>query len=384
VYPVYLDYNATTPVDPLVVEELLPWLQEGFGNPSSNHPYGQRAKQAVEQARSRVSSLLGANPAEIIFTSGGTEANNQALIGVALANSERGRHIITSSVEHPAVLNPLHWLEGQGVSVTYLPVDSSGRVDPEKLRQAITRETILVSVMHANNEVGTIQPLAEISAIAREHGILLHTDAAQSVGKVPTRVDELGVDLLTIAGHKFYAPKGIGALYVRKGVKIDPYLHGAGHEGGLRAGTENVPYIAALGKAAELAGQRLASEGERIRELRDRFHARLNELVDGVLLNGHPTERLPNTLNISFRGVVGADLLSRIPEIAASTGSACHDGSGELSGVLKAMGVPREQGFGAIRFSIGRLTTAEELERVAVLVATRVGEIRAIRGLLSA
>lgn len=378
--PVYLDYNATTSVDPLVVAELLPWLSEGFGNPSSNHPYGQRAKQAVEQARSRVASLLGAHPAEIIFTSGGTEANNQALIGVALANSERGRHIITSSIEHPAVLNPLHWLEGQGFTVTYLPVDSSGRVDPETLRQAITGETILVSVMHANNEVGTIQPLAEISAITREHGILLHTDAAQSVGKIPTRVDELGVDLLTIAGHKFYAPKGIGALYVRKGVKIAPYLHGAGHEGGRRAGTENVPYIAALGKAAELAGQRLTSEGERARELRDRFHARLNELVDGVLLNGHPTERLPNTLNISFSGVVGADLLSRIPEIAASTGSACHDGSGELSGVLKAMGVPREQGFGAVRFSLGRLTTAEELERAAELVATRVREIRAIRG----
>ncbi len=379
-HPVYLDYNATTPVDPLVVDELLPWLQEGFGNPSSNHPYGQRAKHAVEQARSRVASLLGAHPAEIIFTSGGTEANNQALIGVALANCERGRHIITSSIEHPAVLNPLHWLEGQGFNITYLPVDSSGRVDPETLRQAITCETILVSVMHANNEVGTIQPLAEIGAIAREHGILLHTDAAQSVGKIPTRVDELGVDLLTIAGHKFYAPKGIGALYVRTGVKIDPYLHGAGHEGGRRAGTENVPYIAALGKAAELAGQRLASEGERIRELRDRFHARLNELVDGVLLNGHPTERLPNTLNISFSDVVGADLLSRIPEMAASTGSACHDGSGELSGVLKAMGVPREQGFGAIRFSLGRLTTAEELERAAELVATRVREIRAIRG----
>jgi cysteine desulfurase len=378
--PIYLDYNATTPIDPLVVAELLPWLNEGFGNPSSSHPYGQRAKQAVDQARERLASLLGCLPAEIIFTGGGTEANNQALIGVALANSRSGRHIIASAVEHPAVLNPLHWLERQGFSVTILPVDSSGRVDPESVRQAITAETILISIMHANNEVGTIQPLAEISAIAREQGILLHTDAAQSLGKIPTRVDDLGVDLLTVAGHKLYAPKGVGALYVRSGVKINSYLHGAGHESGRRAGTENVPYIAALGKAAELAGQRLASEPPRIRELRDHFHARLQTLIDGVELNGHPTERLPNTLNVSFKGVVGADLLARAPEIAASTGSACHDGSGELSGVLKAMGTSREQGFGAVRFSLGRITTIEELDRAAEIVAARVKELRAIRG----
>lgn len=378
--PIYLDYNATTPIDPAVVEELLPFLNEGFGNPSSNHPYGQAAKQAVELARSRVAGLLGCDPTEVIFTSGGTESNNQALIGTALANAERGRHIITSSVEHPAVLNPLHWLEGQGYSVTYLPVDGTGRVDPEAVRRAITRETVLISIMHANNEVGTIQPLAEIGAIAREHGILLHTDAAQSVGKIPTRVDELRVDLLTIAGHKLYAPKGIGALYVRRGVKIDSYLHGAGHEGGRRAGTENVPYIVALGKAAELAAERLASDGERILSLRERFHARLRDLAGDVELNGHPTDRLPNTLNVSFRGVVGADLLARTPEIAASTGSACHDGSGELSGVLKAMGVSREQGFGAVRFSLGRLTTSDEIDRAAEIVAARVKELRAIRG----
>jgi cysteine desulfurase len=378
--PIYLDYNATTPIDPAVVDEMLPYLREGFGNPSSNHPYGRRAKEAIELARRRVATLLGADPAEIIFTSGGTEANNQALIGVALANRDHGRHIITTAIEHPAVLNPLHWLEGQGFTVTYLPVDGTGRVDPEAVRQAITPETILISIMHANNEVGTIQPLAQIGAIAHEQCILLHTDAAQSVGKIPTRVDELDVDLLTVAGHKFYAPKGVGALYVRRGVKIDPYLHGAGHEGGRRAGTENVPYIVALGKAAELAGERLAREGERVVGLRETFHARLRELVDGVELNGHPTDRLPNTLNVSFRGVVGGDLLARIPEIAASTGSACHDGSGELSGVLKAMGIPREQGFGAVRFSLGRLTTAAELEQAATLVATKVREIRAIRG----
>ena len=377
--PLYLDYNATTPVDPEVVAELLPFLQEGFGNPSSSHPYGKRAKEAVELARARVARLLGAMPAEIVFTSGGTEANNQALIGVALANRERGRHIITSAIEHPAVLNPLRWLEGQGFTVTYLPVDATGRVEPEAVREAITSETILISIMHANNEVGTIQPLAEISAIARENGVLLHTDAAQSVGKIPTRVDELGVDLLTVAGHKFYAPKGVGALYVRQGVRVDSYLHGAGHEGGRRAGTENVPYIVALGKAAELAGARLAAEGERLHGLRERFHARLRELVDGVELNGHPVERLPNTLNVSFRGVVGAELLARLPELAASTGSACHDGSGELSGVLKAMGTSREQGFGAIRFSLGRSTVAADLDRAAELIAARVKEIRASR-----
>jgi len=380
--PVYLDYNATTPVDPLVVTELLPWLSEDFGNPSSNHPYGQRTKQAVERARTALANVLGCSPAEIVFTSGGTEANNQALIGVALANSGRGRHIITSAVEHPAVLNPLNWLEMHGFTVTILPVDGTGRVDPETVRQAITGETILISIMHANNEVGTIQPLAEISAIARKHGVLLHTDAAQSLGKIPVRVDELGVDLLTVAGHKLYAPKGVGALYVRNGVKVNSYLHGAGHEGGRRAGTENVPYIVALGKAAELAGERLAAEGSRLRELRNHFHARLGELVGGVLLNGHPTERLPNTLNVSFGGVIGSELLEHTPEIAASTGSACHDGCGELSGVLKAMGVTRAQGFGAVRFSLGRQTTLEELDRAAALIAARVTELRAtnIRG----
>ncbi|GAB7027421.1 cysteine desulfurase family protein [Geotalea toluenoxydans] len=378
--PIYLDYNATTPVDPLVVEELLPYLREGFGNPSSSHPYGKKAKEGVETARKRVAGLLGCDPAEIVFTSGGTEANNQALIGTAMANREKGNHIITTAIEHPAVLNPLRWLEGQGFAVTYLPVDGYGLVDPQAVRQAINNKTILISVMHANNEVGTIQPLAEIGAIAREHDILLHTDAAQSVGKIPTRVDELRVDLLSIAGHKLYAPKGIGALYVRRGVKIDSYLHGAGHEGGRRAGTENVPYMAALGKAAELAAEHLATESERILSLRERFHGRLEELVGDVLLNGHPTSRLPNTLNVSFAGVNGADLLARTPEIAASTGSACHDGSCELSGVLKAMGLSPEQGFGAVRFSLGRLTTIEELDRAAEIVAARVKELRGIRG----
>ncbi len=374
--PIYLDYNATTPVDPLVVSELLPWLNEGFGNPSSSHPYGQRAKRAVEQGRTQLATLLGCNPAEIIFTSGGTESNNQALIGIALANCGRGRHIITSAVEHPAVLNPLKWLESQGFTITILPVDCSGRVELDVLRSAITDETILISIMHANNEVGTIQRLADISIIAHEHGILFHTDAAQSLGKIPVQVDELGVDLLTVAGHKLYAPKGVGALYVRSGVKINSYLHGAGHEAGRRAGTENVPYIVALGKAAELAGERLTADGARVRELRDHFHARLNKLLEGVVLNGHLTERLPNTLNVSFTGVIGAELLEHTTEIAASTGSACHDGSGELSGVLKAMGLSRAQGFGAVRFSIGRQTTREELDQAAEIIAEKVHKLR--------
>jgi len=375
--PIYLDYNATTPVDPLVVSELLPWLREGFGNPSSNHPYGQRAKQAVEAARVQLAHVLGCSPSEIIFTSGGTEANNQALIGAALANSGRGMHIITSAVEHPAVLKPLQWLERQGFTITILPVDGSGRVELDALHRAITDETILVSIMHANNEVGTVQPLAEISAVARERGILFHTDAAQSLGKIPVQVDNLGVDLLTVAGHKLYAPKGVGALYVRSGVNIHSYLHGAGHEGGRRAGTENVPYIVALGKAAELADERLTTEGVRVRKLRDYFHARLNGLLSGVILNGHLTERLPNTLNISFNGITGSELLERSPEIAASTGSACHDGSGELSGVLKAMGLSRAQGFGAVRFSLGRQTTHEELDQAAEVISERVHQLRA-------
>ncbi|MBU5637256.1 cysteine desulfurase [Geomonas sp. Red69] len=375
--PVYLDYNATTPVDPAVVDELLPFLTTHFGNPSSNHPYGKAGKEAVELARGRVAAAVGCTPGEVIFTSGGTESDNQALIGTAFANRERGNHIITSAVEHPAVLKPLSWLEEQGFAVSCLPVDGAGMVDPDEVRKAITGRTILVSIMHANNEVGSIQPLAEISAITRARGILLHSDAAQSVGKIPTLVDQLGVDLLTVAGHKLYAPKGIGALYIRKGVRVAPYLHGAGHEGGLRAGTENVPYMAALGKAMELAAERIAAgEPGQVEALRDRLHAQLQELAGGVVLNGPEKERLPNTLNVSFEGVVGADLLARLPEIAASTGAACHDGKGELSGVLKAMGLSRAQGFGAVRLSLGRLTTAQDVDRAAALIAAKVKEIR--------
>ena len=375
--PIYLDYNATTPVDPLVVEKLLHYLHERFGNPSSSHEYGREAKDAVETARAQLAALLGAEPSEIIFTSGGTEANNQALIATARANAERGRHIITTEIEHPAVLNPLLWLDEQGFSVTILPTDTYGLIDPAAVERAITPHTTLISVMHANNEVGTIQPLAEIGAIARKQGIAFHTDAAQSVGKIQTRVDELQVDLLTVAGHKFYAPKGVGALYVRKGTAIESYLYGAGHESGRRAGTENVPYIVALGAAAELAQQRIAAGSTGTVALRDRLQSRLQELIDGVELNGHPTERLPNTLNVSFSGVVGAELLEQIPEIAASTGAACHGGISKLSGTLAAMGLSRERNLGAVRFSIGQWTTRDEVDRVVELVAAGVRKFRA-------
>lgn len=374
--PIYLDYNATTPTDPAVAEELLPYLGAVFGNPSSGHPYGKKAREAVELGRARVAALLGCDPEQVVFTSGGTESNNHALIGAAFANSGRGKHIISTTVEHPAVLNPLNWLERFGFTISYLPVDGACLIDPEAVRRAITAQTILISVMHANNEVGTIQPLAQIGKIAREKGIVFHTDAAQSVGKIPTLVDDLGVDLLSVAGHKLYAPKGIGALFIRRGITIESFMHGAGQEGGRRAGTENVPYIAALGKAAELAANGLAGERARILSLREHFHRKLRDLVGGVELNGHPTERLPNTLNVSFSGVEGAGLLAKTPEIAASTGSACHEGSGELSGVLKAMGIPRDQGFGAVRLSLGRPTTIEEIDRVVDVLAARIRELR--------
>lgn len=374
--PIYLDYNATTPVDPQVVDELLPYLHDRFGNPSSSHEYGRQAKTAVETARARLAALLGADTSEIVFTSGGTEANNQALIAIAHANARRGKHIITTEIEHPAVINPLLRLEEQGFSVTILPVDTYGQLDPAAVERAITRETVLISVMHANNEVGTLQPLAEIGTIARNYGVIFHTDAAQSVGKILTRVDELKVDLLTVAGHKFYAPKGVGALYVRKGTTIEPYLLGAGHESGRRAGTENVPYIVALGKAAELAQQRIIAGNAETTVLRDHLLSRLHELIDGVELNGHPSERLPNTVNVSFAGLVGAELLNHIPEIAASTGAACHDGKSVLSGVLSAMGLSRERNLGAVRFSIGQWSTCDEIDQAAKLVADYVAKIR--------
>ena len=367
--PIYLDYNATTPVDPAVVEAMQPYITRHYGNPSSTHVYGRTTKDAVEGARLQVADLLGCVPAEVIFTGGGSESNNTVLKGVAYTYRHHGNHIITSQVEHPATINPCLFLEQQGMRVTYLPVDRTGMVDPDDVRQAITPETILVSIMHANNEVGTLQPITEISRIAREHGVLVHTDAAQSVGKIPTLVDELGVDFLSVAGHKVYAPKGIGALYIRSGIKLEPLIHGAGHEFGRRAGTENVIFDVALGKACEAARADLPRYQRDVRQLRDLFQDELTKRFgERVVVNGHPEQRLPNTLHVNFRGVIGAELLEKIPAIAASTGSACHAGEVTLSSVLKAMQVPPELGMGAVRFSLGRYTTREEIEQVVELL----------------
>jgi cysteine desulfurase len=360
---VYLDFNASTPVAPEVAARMQAVLNEPFGNPSSDHWAGKPAQDAVAKARARVAALLGCDASEVVFTSGGSEANNHALKGVFFARQRECPHIITTQIEHPAVISPCRFLERLGAKVTCLPVDSFGLIDPDDVRRAVTPDTILISAMHANNEVGTIQPIAEISRIAREHGVLLHTDAAQSVGKIPTNVGELGVDLLSVAGHKLYGPKGVGALYVRKGVQIEPLIHGAGHESGRRAGTENVLLDVGLGAACELAESWIGRHS--IQELRDLFWRRLNEEFDhDVVLNGHPTNRLPNTLNVSFPGRIGAEILGRLREVAASTGSACHSGAVELSPVLKAMRVPPEIGMGAIRFSLGRTTTEEEIEAV--------------------
>jgi cysteine desulfurase len=378
--PIYVDYNATTPVDPGVFQAMLPYLGDSedvfgahFGNPSSAHAYGRTAHEAVECARQQVATFIGAQPDEIVFTGGGTEASNLAIKGTVFQKlrglSGRwadGAHVVTSAIEHPATLQPCEFLRRLGCKITVLPVDRSGLVDPQAVQEAIGRSTTLVSIMHANNEVGTLQPIREIARICRERGVLIHTDAAQSLGKVPVHVEELGVDLLTIAGHKLYAPKGIGALYVRRDVKLEPLVHGAGHEAGRRAGTENVPYIVGLGKACELAGQSLQATTERMRLLRDRLWQRLHEaLGDRVILNGDPKQRLPNTLNVNFVGQVGADLLQNTPEIAASTGSACHEGKVSLSPVLCAMGVPPEIGKGAVRLSVGRFTTEDEIDRAA-------------------
>lgn len=362
---IYLDYNASTPIAPEVAAAMRNAMEDAFGNPSSGHWAGAPARPIVETARGQVAELLGCAPQEAVFTSGGSESNNFALKGAFFASKRSRRHFITTQVEHPAIMAPLRFLERLGASVTWLPVDGTGRIDPDDLRHAITSNTILISIMHANNEVGTIQPIADCAAIAREHGIPFHTDAAQSVGKIPTRADDLGVDLLTIAGHKLYAPKGVGALYIRDGIDLEPLIHGAGHESGRRAGTESALLCAALGQASVLA--RDLSAVHEVKALRNRFWAALKERFgEGVSLNGHAEHRLPNTLNVAFVGRVGAEILAAIPEVAASTGSACHSGRIELSPVLKAMGVPPEVGMGAIRFSLGRSTTAEDVEEVAV------------------
>lgn len=369
--PVYLDYNATTPVAPEVADAMSPFLREHFGNPSSDHVYGSVAAEAVQRARERVAALVGADmPEEIVFCGCATEANNLALAGVARALGGSKKHILVSAVEHPSVMQPALRLREEGWAVTVVPVDGFGRVDPAAVRVAVRPDTALISVMHANNETGTIQPIAEIARIAHESGALMHTDAAQSVGKLHVHADDLGADLLTLAGHKFYAPKGIGALYVRRGTPISPVLAGATQEHGLRPGTENVPCIAGLGEAAWLARLRLPEAGRGLRQLTETLFEYLAARVPGLALNGHPEERLPNTLNVSFPGVSGHELLREAQaDVAASTGSACHAGDAQASGVLGAMGIDPERAAGAVRLSLGIHTRREDIERAGEALA---------------
>ncbi len=371
--PIYLDYNGTTPHDPEVIEAMRPFLETEFGNPSSSHWYGIKPKKAVEAARQQVAGILNCRPAEVFFTSGGTESNNHAILGVARQLREKGNHIITSSFEHPAVLEVCRYLETDGIETTYLPVSEDGLVDPADVERAIRPTTILITVMHANNEVGTIQPIAAISRIAKQHGIAVHTDAAQSVGKMPTDVEELGVDLLSVAGHKIYAPKGIGALYVRPPLQVQKFCYGAGQEMGWRAGTENVLEIVGLGKACEIAQRDLEENMTHMKFLRDRLHEGLLAILADIRLNGHYDQRLPNTISISFKGREANRILEDIgQEVAASAGAACHSDTIQISHVLEAMNVPLEWAKGTLRFSVGRMTTTEDIDTTIRVVAAAV------------
>lgn len=366
--PIYLDYNATTPIDPEVVAAMQPYLTEHFGNPSSSHWYGQQTHHAVMTARHQVAELLQCAPDEIVFTSGGSEANNYAIIGTAMARRERGNHIITSAVEHPAVIEVCKYLDTQGFVTTYLPVDGEGRVDPQTVEQAIRPETIVVTIMHANNEVGTMQPIAAIADIAKHHDIVMHTDAAQSVGKIPTEVDALRVDLLSIAGHKVYAPKGVGALYIRQGITLQKLIHGADHERNRRAGTENVLGIVGLGTACAIARRDLAKNVAHMQAMRDRLAAGLLCQWPAARVNGHAEERLPNTLSISFPHIEANQLLVAMDGVAASSGAACHADTVDVSSVLAAMQLPLDYAMGTLRFSTGRMTTEADIDRAIDIV----------------
>ncbi|WP_440072774.1 cysteine desulfurase family protein [Streptosporangium sp. OZ121] len=374
---IYLDYNATTPVDPRVAEAAWPYVTRFFGNPSTSYRYAEEPRRALREARSRVAALLGGSPEEIVFTGGGSESDTAAIRGLAVAAG--GGHVITQQTEHPAVLRTCRALERRhDVRVTFLPVDQDGLVDPAALEAAFTPQTFLVSIMTANGETGVLQPIADLAEIAHRHGALFHTDAAQAVGKIPLAVEDLGVDLLTVAGHKFYAPKGIGALYVRKGVTIEPVVYGGDQERGLRAGTENVAYAVALGAAADLAATELDREASRLRDLRDLLHRDLLQQLPGSIhLNGHPDRRLPGTVNLSVAGVEGTALIAATPQIAAATGSACHTGDPEPSAVLTAMGLKRERALSAIRLSLGRWTTKNQVKTAARLLANSALRLRA-------
>lgn len=375
--PIYLDHNATTPIRKEVLDEMLPYLREHFGNPSSGHGFASVPRMGIERARLQVALLLGCDEDEVVFTSGGTEANNLAIRGVAERAAEERRRVVTSAIEHPATERPCAWLEQRGFSVARVGVDHDGRVRLDIAKHAINKSTALVTVMHSNNETGVLQPIAELAAMARAHGALVHTDAAQSIGKVPVRVRELDVDLLSIAGHKVYAPKGVGALYVRRGTAIAPFALGAGHERGVRPGTENVASIVALGAACALAQRELEREGERLRSLRDELWRRIQSEVSEATVNGHEELRLPNTLSVRFAGVTGTALLAEAKEIAASTGSACHDGHERASAVILAMGIAPEHAVGTVRLTLGRGTSGADVERAAAAIARA---YRALRG----
>jgi cysteine desulfurase len=381
---IYLDYAATTPIHSEVVKAMLPYFTEAFGNPSSIHSYGQEAKGAIEEARVKVADLIGARSEELVFTSGGTEADNFAIKGVAFANESKGNHIITSSIEHHAVIETCQFLERRGFRITYLSVDGDGLVDPDDVRKAITDKTTLISVMHANNEMGTIEPIAEIGKVATEAGIYFHTDAVQTVGHISVNVNELVVDLLSMSAHKFYGPKGVGALYIRKGTKLAPFMHGGEQERRRRASTENVPGIVGLGKAAELAQHEMGEEVERLTYLRDQLIKSLLEQIDHTRLNGHPLKRLPNNINVSVDFVEGESMLLNLDleGICASTGSACSSSSLEPSHMLLALGLSHEQAHGSLRFSLGKWTTEEEIERVLDVLPRVVAKLRAMSPLL--
>ena len=381
---IYLDYAATTPTHPEVMRAMTPYFNQAFGNPSAIYSYGQEAKNGIELARSKVAGLVGARDKEIVFTGGGTEADNFALKGVAFANKNKGNHIITTAIEHHAVLESCKFLETMGFKITYLPVDKYGLVDPDSVKRAITDKTILISVMHANNEVGTIQPIKEISKIAGEAGIYLHTDAVQSAGHIPADVNQLGVDLLSMSAHKLYGPKGVGALYIRKGTKLVSFMHGGGQENGRRAGTENVPGIVGFGKAAELAGQEIQEEEARLTGLRDKLISGILSNIDHTHLNGHPAKRLPNNVNISVEFVEGESMCLNLDAagICASTGSACSSGNAEPSHVLLAIGVPPIRAHGSLRFTLGKWTTDEEIDKVLEILPPIVSKLRAMSPLI--
>jgi cysteine desulfurase len=377
---IYLDYAATTPTHPEVVKAMLPYFTEVFGNPSSIYACGQEAKQTLEEARSKIATFIGAQDKEIIFTGGGTEADNSAIKGVAFASENNRNHIITSSIEHHAVIETCRFLERRGFRVTYLPVDKYGLVSPEDVRKAITSKTILISVMQANNEIGTIEPIAEIAEIAKEQGVYFHTDAVQTAGHIPINVDELKVDLLSISAHKLYGPKGVGALYIRKGTKLVSFMHGGEQERGRRASTENVPGIVGFGKAVAIAQEEMHQEAKRLTCLRDKLINGLMERIDHIQLNGHPQKRLANNVNISVSFVEGEAMCLNLDlaGICASTGSACSSSSHEPSHVLLALGLPPEQAHGSLRFSLGKWTTEEEIGQVLDVLPRVVAKLRAI------